>query len=236
MKPTKPFLELPLESRRCPLPPTWRVKDVVDAARSAALGFAWGANHWERRDLARWLAGPYAHALAPTRHIRRPPGPRVVRDEPIPAAHIQELLVRAHTRTVELLRDVGSWCSDAFTARSAVDAGLVVGVSDDAGGIGFAPAATPYMRLVDRVQSLFLADFLTRPHEYTSFGVCEACEAVTFEANALHEGCTNVGFVVEAPPSRVVLRRRPTLVGVGAEAPRTLILPWQDEETDSLTG
>ena len=65
------------------------------------------------------------------------------------------------------------------------------------------------MRLVDRVRSLFFADYLTRPGDYAAFAVCEDCEGATFDGALYHVGCTR-------PRTRTVLRRR---------VPRELLLP-----------
>jgi hypothetical protein len=219
------------------------VKDVADACRSAALGFAWGANRgWGRRELARWLAGPYAHAVAATRYLR---APRLARPpyRPIAASTIDALLATSHARVIEGLRAAWTWKSDASFARDFIDAGLVVGVSDDPGGIGYAPADLPDMRLVDRVRSLFIADYLTRPDDYASFGVCDDCDGVSFDVAALHDGCWTAYRTPEST-SRVVLRRaaRRTLVGVGevrlsdrrVPVPRLSLL-WEEEEESAAS-
>ena len=71
-----------------------------------------------------------------------------------------------------------------------VDAGLVMGVSDDQGGLGYAPVHRMRMRLVDRLVSLFIADFLTRPGDYDSLLVCASCDEVSFAWDEVHEdGC-----------------------------------------------
>jgi hypothetical protein len=69
-----------------------------------------------------------------------------------------------------------------------IDEGFVVGVVDESSAIGYAPLDAFDMRLVDRVRSLFVADFLTRPADYDRFSVCESCGAATFDAVESHEG------------------------------------------------
>jgi hypothetical protein len=72
---------------------------------------------------------------------------------------------------------------------------------DDAFAIGYAPVDAPAMRLVDRVRSLFVADYLTRPADYAAFAVCDECEGATFDGALYHESCAR-------PRLRTVLRRR----------------------------
>src|SRR4051795_13555200 len=83
-------------ARLCPLLPGIRVTDVADACRSAALGFAWSAHDgWGRRELARWLVGPYAHAVAATRTLRESGMRRAVVHRTIDEETIEELLATA---------------------------------------------------------------------------------------------------------------------------------------------
>ncbi|HEY8080397.1 MAG TPA: hypothetical protein VIF62_39980, partial [Labilithrix sp.] len=182
MKPTKSFLEPAPGSRFAPLASSATIKDVADACRSAGLGFAWGANRsWGRSELARWLVGPYARALSWTSHLRGAGVRGGFSYRPLDAGLIRDLLVGTHAVLIDGLRRSWSWLDDPSFAREALDAGLVVGVADDHGGIGYAPIETADMRFVDRVRSLFIADFLTRPHDYARFGVCEGCDGVTFD-------------------------------------------------------
>ena len=93
MKPTDSILgrESPTDARLCTLLPGIRVSDVADACRSAALGFAWSAHHgWGRRELARWLVGPYAQAAAATRSLRTSGLRRAVTHRSLDEATIEE--------------------------------------------------------------------------------------------------------------------------------------------------
>ena len=92
MKSTYSFLgrESSNDSRLCTLLPGIRVSDVADSCRSAALGFAWSAHHgWGRRELARWLVGPYAQAAASTRSLRASGLRRAVTHRPLDEATIE---------------------------------------------------------------------------------------------------------------------------------------------------
>jgi hypothetical protein len=211
MKPSPSFLERERSNdpRLCTLQPGVRVTEVADACRSAALGFAWSAHHgWGRRELARWLVGPYARATAATRSLRLSGMRRAVMHRPLAEETIEELLQTARAEIIEVLRGVWSWTHDARAVRACIDEGLVAGIVDDASDLGFAPVDHARMRLIDRVRSLFVADYLTRPGDYAAFAVCGECDGATFDGALYHVDCMR--------PRRTVLRRR---------APRELQLP-----------
>jgi hypothetical protein len=198
------------DARVCPLLPGIRVTEVADACRSAALGFAWSAHHgWGRRELARWLVGPYAHAVAATRSLRASGTRRAVVHRPLDEATVEDLLVTTRAEIIEMLRGVWSWNSDARAVRARIDEGLVAGIVDEASDLGYAPVDNVRMRLVDRVRSLFVADYLTRPGDYAAFAVCDDCDGATFDGGLYHVDCTR-------PRTRTMLRRR---------APLEVVLP-----------
>lgn len=165
------------------LPPGTRVLDVADACRSAALGFAWGAPAWGRRELARWLAGPYAAAIDATRAPHSPsPSSRAQGEiRPVAEDDLLRVLQSAHSGLLDTLRSAWTACHEGSLSCTMIDLGLVTSVMDDEFGIGYAPVDYPRLRLVDRVTSLFVADFLTRPSDYDAFSVCAECGAVTFD-------------------------------------------------------
>src|SRR5437588_332088 len=79
---------------------------------------------------------------------------------------VEEVLVRTRERLLEMLGAcASSWQHPTF-AREMVNAGLVTGVRDRYGAIGYAAVDSAEQRLVDRVASLFIADYLTRPADY----------------------------------------------------------------------
>jgi hypothetical protein len=206
------------ETRCVQLAPGRSVRDVSHACRSAALAFAWCAKAWQKRDLARWLTGPYANAIAVTNGIsitttkRFVGGPRARIDDD----SIRSLLDRSHQQLLSLLRSVQAWKGEAGFAKSMVDAGLVIGVIDyDDSSLGFAPVSVPEMRLVDRVRSLFIADYLTSPSDYASFRVCTACEGATFDAD--HGDCQRSVLELSADDADNE-ERCITLVGLGENA------------------
>jgi len=187
--------------RCCTLTSGARVVDVADACRSAALGFAWNAREWSRRELAQWLIGPYAHAVAAARPLRASGMRRALASRELEEAAVHDLLARVHEEVLADLRESWSWKSDPRSARAHVASGLVGGIIDDASNLGFAPIDQPGMSLFDRVRSLFLADYLTRPGDYAAFFVCSECDGATFDGAADHVDCTR-----RRPNS--VLRRR----------------------------
>jgi hypothetical protein len=67
-----------------------------------------------------------------------------------------------------------------------VEGMLVVGVHDTTGAIGYAPVRYAEMRLVDRVVSLFVADYLTRPNDYRRLVTCEECGDLAFDGLPRH--------------------------------------------------
>lgn len=212
MKPTYSFLgrESSNDSRLCALLPGIRVSDVADSCRSAALGFAWSAHHgWGRRELAKWLVGPYAHAAAATRSLRTSGLRRAVTHRRLDEAVVEDLLTTTRAEIIEMLRGVWSWTDDGAFVRARIAEGLIAGIVDDCSELGYAPVDNPNMRLVDRVRSLFVADYLTRPADYAAFAVCDDCEGATFDGGLYHVDCMR-------PRGRTALRRR---------VPREVVLP-----------
>ncbi|MBX3197236.1 MAG: hypothetical protein KF894_03685 [Labilithrix sp.] len=213
------FLEPPTESRCRRLPHGWRVHEQADACRSAAFGFVWSARApWGKRELARWLAGPYAAAIAATREpVAARATAQAIRLRPVSDDAVRELVAWSYARVIATLHSLGRWRDDPRFARRMIDGGIVVGVIDATSEIGYAPVAAREMRLADRVSSLFVADFLTRPGDYARFQVCGACQGATFESRAEHaRACTSAA--ADPGPRPAVKRRsarRITLLGLG---------------------
>lgn len=211
MRPTKGYVSAPNDPRFRLLPRGMNVLDVADRARAAGFVFVsssrWG---WGKRDLANWLVHDYRPAV-----LSAPARPRTEAN----AASTDEtsatrLVAVARRRVVEMLSEATTaWAGTDFASES-IENGLVIGVSDDAGTIGYAPTHDARMRLVDRVASLFIADFLTRPRDYEQLVVCSSCDEVSFKWDEIHEdGCEARG-----PRSGVVIvprYRQPTQKGIG---------------------
>ncbi len=196
------------------LAPGWRVKDIADACRSAGLAFAWCAHRaWNKRELARWLVGPYAAAVGSNEEV----APRRSVREPIEDSTIRDLLASTHAQLIAELSHFHAWKDDPSFAREMVDAGLVIGVVDENDAIGYAPQSGWNMRLIDRVRSLFVADYLTRPDDYESFTICEGCGGATFDGAESHRATCPEATPPSGLHSLVLRRRSPTLSGIGEE-------------------
>jgi hypothetical protein len=100
---------------------------------------------------------------------------------PIAEETIGQLVTTAHAGLLDTLRSAWTSCHEGSLACTMIDLGLLTSVMDEEFGIGYAPVDFPRLRLVDRVTSLFVADFLTRPSDYDAFTVCAECSAVTFD-------------------------------------------------------
>lgn len=206
MRPTKSYQKVHEGGRFRLLPRGTSVLDLADKARAAAFVFVSGARYgWARRELATWLVHDYQPAALRPSAVRRTTasagagaGAGDLRD-----LAVTRLVSAARRHVVEMLATAMTSWSGASFARDMVDSGLVIGVSDEAGGIGYAAVDRARMRLVDRVASLFIADFLTRPRDYEAIVVCSVCDEVSFKWDEVHEdGCEARG-----PRSGVVVKR-----------------------------
>jgi len=212
MRPTKAYAgRAKSDPRFRSLPEGTTVLDVADRARAAGFMYVsasrWG---WGRRDLANWLVHDYRPAVLDASVRLGSEASSARTDE----ARATKLVASARRRVVEMLGDaVAAWKGSDF-ARESIDNGLVIGVSDNVGSIGYAPLHQGRMRLVDRVASLFIADYLTRPRDYEQLVVCGQCDEVSFKWDEVHEdGCEARG-----PGSGVIVRprvRRSTHKGMG---------------------
>lgn len=194
------------------LPRGTTVLDIADRARAAAFVFIsssrWG---WGKRDLANWLVHDYRPAVLEASARPRSEVSSAKADE----ASATKLVASARRRVVEMLTDAATAWNTAELARESIDSGLVIGVSDEIGGIGHAPVHQGRMRLVDRLASLFIADYLTRPRDYQQLVVCGQCDEVSFKWDEIHED----GCEMRGPRSGVVVRqriRRSTHKGLGS--------------------
>ena len=149
------------------LPASVTVTDVADAARLALTQFL--VMDAEKRALSAWLVGPYgrATAFAPHRsHSVRPPASVRARSSfPPPELAIEELVEHAKSEARATLTAAVQGGPEALVQRmpSVVQ---VIRVDDAFGGHGFAPIDAPKLKLSDRLLSLLVADFLTRPDDF----------------------------------------------------------------------
>lgn len=209
MRPTKPFeIVIPDERFVC-LPAGETVLGVADASRAAALEFCTASQFgWGCEELTAWLNDSYGGALAMS-------GEDVCFDtaspDEIDDAPIARLVARARARVVETLESASKdWRACGF-AREMIDAGFVIGITDETGGLGYAPRNLPGARLEDRVLALCLADFLTRPRDYESLCVCRGCNEVSFDWEEVHaHDCE-----LRGPASGIVVKRPAAFTRLG---------------------
>ncbi len=166
--------------------------ELVDACRSAALGFMASANGWTKRQFAEWLETSYlplpigCPATPRARGYKRTPawGTTAVRlgnKGKVDSDALRDIIASAHAEVAATLRSVSERGSVMGLGETLVHSQLVVRCIDADGASGWAPAATTRMRLADRVLSLFAADFLMRPWDYEgSLHVCAECDSVRF--------------------------------------------------------
>ncbi|HEY8079798.1 MAG TPA: hypothetical protein VIF62_36960 [Labilithrix sp.] len=215
--PTKSF-EVPVaQDRFRVLPAHVRTRDVVRAARNAGLGFMTGAAFGFRRvDLRQWRLEQYETAVSYSRI-----GVRAVPWDDgagLDDRALDRLVRSTRERVLRMLQSARrTWGTPTF-ARDMIDFRLVVAIYDRDHEVGYAPASNPEMRLVDRVASLFIADFLTDASDYAIVTPCDQCGEVGLGGVVDH-----ASWCLEAPTNSHVIERvrrsRTTLRGVGvAEA------------------
>lgn len=186
MRPTPSFNKPPPAERVRFLPKGQTVWAIVDRCREAGVAFAEGTTGgWSARDLAGWLVDQYEPATAATytlvRRTKLPPGHRGV-----DSGALERIVLDTRARIFEMLAScTQTWAAESFP-RDMVDGMLVVGVQDTTGAIGYAPVRYAEMRLVDRVASLFVADYLTRPSDYHTLVTCEECGDLAYDGVPHH--------------------------------------------------
>ena len=151
-----------------------------------------------KKELAAWLAGPYAEV---TRHslpvVVAPPPTAEVRSlvvrRSLPPYAVSRVMREAHEEIVETLRILAVPDGGVAFAYHALN-GLVVRCREASGDReGFAPAADPRMRLAERVMALLAVDYLTRPEDYeTQLAICTRCTLIAFDGAARARGVCRV--------------------------------------------
>ena len=164
--------------------------------RDAGAAFVRGTMvSWSRRDLANWLVCQYAPcAVPPPDDDRgtRPPAPERTLDDGI----FTRVILDAREHVLRLLGDLAVPLTASPVARLAIASGSVAprhGVHDI---VEYAPVALTRLRIHERAESLFVADYLNRPVEYSGLKVCRDCGELSFTGEPEHAGWC------EATPSR----------------------------------
>ena len=183
--------------------------------RVAALEFMAGvASGWDKLDLVRWLTGPYTRA---TRHAQRGERTFVANDDGrgagalvVDPAALEELLTTERGRVLAALEKAALSGGALDFTTDAIELGLVRRATDQDGTVAWIPVDGARMRLVDRVRSLFAADYLDDPASYAALYVCHRCEAVVFDEDARALGMCSLH------------RRQSGIVTRGVDEPETL--------------
>ncbi len=188
------------------LPDTVRVEDVVRRTRRAADVFLTSATaDWGRAKLRSWLIVEYGMATEWTREDEVAPwlAPFAGLDD----LAIHEMVEDARRRVTRLMMDESAgWVGPAF-AREMVARGLVTCVTDCNGRESYAPAARVELSFLQRVASLFIADFLSHPQDYACIAACPSCGEMFVGGRPRHaRGCVRVSGVRAPAESGVRLR------------------------------
>lgn len=144
---------------------------------------------WGKREVAEWLAIPYAKVTAfaavdfdDSGAFRRMP-------TKVGPARLEEVLRSAKEEALATLILAAPPDSDVRFANRAIAAGYVVRTRDATGRNGWAPVDAPGMLLVNRILSLATVDYLMRPADYLALlSVCGICQAVSFDAQVRVRG------------------------------------------------
>lgn len=180
-------------------------ESVAAECRRAALEFMAGvASGWTKLDLAQWLTGVYAHA---TRHCQH--GERTFiasASASVDSTSIEELLSNTRGPMLSALQKAALSDGSLDFADEAIDRGFVRRAVDADGMEVWIPVDGARMCLRDRVQALFVADFLNDPIAFGTLYVCRHCEAIVFD----QAGCTVEMCLMQRRRSAIVTRNAET--------------------------
>ena len=183
-----------------------RVEDVVRRTRLAARAFrASAVQGWGRTKLRSWLIIEYAMATEWSREDDVSPWAH--RDAPMNDERARLLVDDVRMRITRLLVDESAGWSTKGFAAAMIDRGLITCVTDASGREAFAPAARVELSLLERVASIFIADFLAHPEEYANLSSCECCGELEVNGIPQHaSACVKLSTVRPPTESGVCLR------------------------------
>lgn len=162
-------------------------ESIAAECREAALSFMSGvAAGWDKLDLALWLTGPYARATRRAKRGERVAG--VSESEEVAEETIEKLVTRVRGQLIASLEKGALEYGTLEFTDEIVERGLVRKVVDAEGRDAWIPVDGPRMRLRDRIEALFTADYLNAPYSYVELFVCHRCEAVVFDEQAKRRG------------------------------------------------
>ena len=163
-------------------------ESIAEECRDAALSFISGvALGWDKLDLALWLTGDYARATRHRKHGERLATVAFGVAE-IPEETIEDLVVHVRGQLLASLEKAALEMGSLGFVDDVAQRGLVRRVIDAEGRDAWIPVDGARVRLRDRLQSLFAADYLNAPYVYAELFVCHRCEAVVFDAHAKQVG------------------------------------------------
>ena len=173
---------------------------LAEESRAAALSFMTGVGEgWDKLDLALWLTGDYARATRHRKHGERVATPALGVVE-IPDQTLENLVVHVRGQVLASLEMAALAVGALDFADSMVERGLVRRMVDAEGRDAWVPVDGVRMRLRDRIESLFAADYLNAPYAYADMFVCPRCEAVVFDAHAKKVGFCGTHRISGAVP------------------------------------
>lgn len=176
---------------------------LSEECRDAALSFMTGVGlGWDKLDLALWLTGDYARATRHRQHGERVAAPTRGVDE-IPEETIENLLVHVRGQLLASLEMAALELGALDFTEAMVERGLVRRMIDADGRDAWVPVDGVRMRLRDRLESLFAADYLNAPYTYADMFVCPRCEAVVFDAHAKRSGLCGSHRISDTVPRTV---------------------------------
>jgi hypothetical protein len=152
------------------------VLDAADLTRMALFTFLEGAEAgWTEEDVVNWLDEEYALATSF--------GKRQSRERRARCASIHEhQLALVRQEILDLVMGAATSWVHAALAEELTKAGLVMRVQDHMTATGYIHLDLPDIPLFERVASLFVADYLTRPSDYGNhLVVCSSCASVSFD-------------------------------------------------------
>ncbi|MEO8800691.1 MAG: hypothetical protein ABI551_22565 [Polyangiaceae bacterium] len=174
------------------------IDDVAEACRAAAVELIDGVRDgWGKKELATWLTGPY-HQLSILRcspeelagpgsdHTPQPPAVIVK----VPAEDIVKTMKRARAEALAVLARFahGDEAPETFVWRVR-QKGALARIEDVSGRAGLVPNERPAQLLVERLLSLFAADYVARPLDYEDrVGLCKVCGTVRFDDDIRRTG------------------------------------------------
>jgi hypothetical protein len=172
----------------------YRVEDgstresIAEECRDAALSFMTGvATGWDKLDLALWLTGAYARATRHRKHGERLATVAFGITE-IPGETLENLVTHVRGQLLASLETAALEMGSLAFVDDMVNRGLVRQAVDAEGRDAWIPVDGARIRLRDRLQSLFAADYLNAPYTYAELFVCHRCEAVVFDSHAKQVG------------------------------------------------